>query len=67
MSDLAYFFITFEGDAWNFIHDEFRPMKITELVSEVGLTQSLLTYQNRDLYRGTIVSVERSYRRNDGV
>lgn len=63
MSDLAYFFLTFEGDAWNFLHDEFRPIKVTELVSEVNLTQSLLGYQDRNLYRGKIVSVERIYRR----
>jgi hypothetical protein len=62
MSDLALFRVVFEGDMFT-LRGHWGKCRITELVSEVNLTQSILGYQNRSHYRGKIVEVERLYKK----
>lgn len=62
MSDLARFAVTFEGSMFT-LRGHWGPCKITELTDEVGLSQTVLFFQNTDHYRGKVTSIERLYRR----
>lgn len=62
-TELAVFRVVFVGDAWHFVKECWTPMKVTEIVNEVRLNDAIATFQDWDLYRGKIVSIERLYRR----
>jgi hypothetical protein len=59
--ELARFAVVFEGYMFT-LRGHWGKCRITELTDEVRLSETVLFFQNRNHYRGKVVSIERLYR-----